>query len=48
MYQLNSVAETYITLGDVEEALDVQQSIYNVESRNIDTDSMEIIPAPSR
>lgn len=45
---LNSVAETYISLGDVEEALDIQQSIYNVESRNVDTDSLEIVPALER
>ena len=45
---LNNVAETYIALGDVEEALDVQQSIYNVESRNIDTSSLAIVPALER
>ncbi|MBT8078800.1 MAG: tetratricopeptide repeat protein [Gammaproteobacteria bacterium] len=45
---LNSVAETYIALGEVDEALDVQQSIYNVESRGVDTSSLEIVPALER
>lgn len=35
----------YISAGEWEEALDVQESIYSIQARKIDPDSMDIIPA---
>jgi len=42
---LESLAETYMSVGEYEEAVDVQKRIYYLQARNIDTDSMDIIPA---
>lgn len=45
---LEELAETYLTLGDTDEALDIHQFIYNLEARNTDLDSEAIIPALER
>lgn len=42
---LQSLAETYLTVGELKDAVDVQKRIYYLQARNIDEDSMEIIPA---
>jgi tetratricopeptide (TPR) repeat protein len=41
---LESMAELYISQGDWEEATDMQQHIFAVQSRKIDPLSMEIVP----
>ena len=45
---LESMAELHISLGDYEDATDVQRSIFAIQSRNIDPASMEILPALER
>ena len=42
---LESMAELHISQGDYDEASDVQQHIYSIQSRKIDPDSMDMIPA---
>ena len=42
---LESMAELHISQGDYDEASDVQQHIYSIQSRKIDPDSMAMIPA---
>lgn len=42
---LVSMAELNISTGDLDEAGDIQQSIYSIQSRNIDPDSLEILEA---
>jgi hypothetical protein len=42
---LESMAELHITEGDYDEATDVQQHIYAIQSRKIDPDSMDMLPA---
>jgi hypothetical protein len=45
---LEDLAETYLSVGETDEALDIHQFIYNLESRNIDLKSEEFIPALER
>ena len=45
---LEDLAETYLSVGETSEALDVHQFIYNLEARNADLKSEEIIPALER
>jgi tetratricopeptide repeat protein len=45
---LEELAETYLTMGDTDKALDIHQFIYNLEARNTDLDSEAIIPALER
>ena len=45
---LEDLAETYLTMGDSDEALDVHEHIYMLESRNTDLKSEDIIPALER
>jgi len=45
---LEDLAETYLTVGETDEAIDIHQFIYNLESRNIDLKSEEFIPALER
>ena len=42
---LQSLAETYLSVGEFKDAIDVQKRIYYLQARNIDTESMDIIPA---
>ena len=42
---LESMAELQISQGNYEEAVDVQQHIYSIQSRNVDPKSMDMIPA---
>lgn len=45
---LEELAETYLTLGDQDKALDIHQFIYNLEARNIDRNTEDMIPALER
>ena len=45
---LESMAELHISLGDYEDATDMQRSIFAIQSRNIDPSSIEILPALER
>lgn len=45
---LEELAETYLTMGETDEALDIHQFIYNLEARNTDLNSEAIIPALER
>lgn len=45
---LEDLAETYLSVGETDEAIDIHQFIYNLESRNIDLQSEEFIPALER
>lgn len=42
---LQSLAETYLAVGEFDEAIDVQKRIYYLQARNIDARSIDIIPA---
>ena len=42
---LESMAELYISVGEYDDALDIQESIFSIQSRNIDPDSIDILPA---
>ena len=42
---LDSLAELHLSQGDIEEALDIQEHIYSSQSRKIDPESLDIIPA---
>ncbi len=42
---LQSLAETYIAVGEFDEAIDVQKRIYYLQARNVDSKSVDIIPA---
>jgi len=45
---LDALTETYLTVGEVDEALDVQENVVNLEMRNIDPDSEAALPALER
>jgi len=45
---LEELAETHLTLGDQDRALDIHQFIYNLEARNIDRNTEDMIPALER
>ena len=45
---LDALTETYLTVGEVEEALDVQEKVVNLELRNVDPESEAAIPALER
>lgn len=42
---LESMAELYISMGEVKDANSIQENIYVIQSRNIDPTSLDIIPA---
>ena len=42
---LESIAELNMSMGDFKEAVGIQENIYALEARNIDPDSLDIIPA---
>lgn len=42
---LQSLAETYMAVGEFDDAVDVQKRIYYLQARNIDNKSVDIIPA---
>jgi tetratricopeptide (TPR) repeat protein len=45
---LDALTETYLAAGDVDEALNVQENVYNLQTRNVDPDSEDILPALER
>lgn len=45
---LDALTETHLSVGDVDEALDVQEHVYNLQTRKIDIDSEAVIPALER
>jgi tetratricopeptide (TPR) repeat protein len=45
---LDALTETYLTVGEVDEALDVQEKVVNLQLRNIDPESEAAIPALER
>jgi len=42
---LQSLAETYIAIGEFDDAVDIQKRIYYLQARNVDSESTEIVPA---
>lgn len=42
---LESLAETFLSAGEFDEAVDIQQRIYALQTRNIEADSEEMLPA---
>jgi tetratricopeptide (TPR) repeat protein len=42
---LDSLAETYLAAGDAEDALNMQERIFNLQARNLDADSEDMLPA---
>lgn len=42
---LESMAEIYLAVGDHKGAVDVQERMFAIESRNLDPDSMDLLPA---
>lgn len=42
---LESLAETYLSVGELDEVKDIQASIFNLEARDVGLDSIEILPA---
>jgi hypothetical protein len=42
---LQSMAELYISVGDIEDAVDIQENIYSIQARKIDPVSLDILPA---
>ncbi|MCI0517948.1 MAG: tetratricopeptide repeat protein [Woeseiaceae bacterium] len=45
---LDALTETYLTVGEVDEALDVQEKVVNLQLRNVDLESEAAIPALER
>lgn len=45
---LDALTETYLTAGEVDEALDVQEKVVNLQLRNVDLESEAAIPALER
>jgi tetratricopeptide (TPR) repeat protein len=45
---LDALTETYLAAGDVPHALDVQENVVNLQMRNLDPNSEEILPALER
>ena len=42
---LHSLAETYLAVGEFDDAVDIQKRIYYLQARNVDARSVDIIPA---
>jgi len=42
---LEALAETYLSVGEMEEAVETQKRIYYLQARNVEEDSLKIIPA---
>lgn len=42
---LESMAELYISVGEYDEAMDLQENIFSIQARKLDPDSIEIVPA---
>lgn len=42
---LQSLAETFLAVGEFDDAIDVQKRIYYLQARNVDSKSVDIIPA---
>jgi hypothetical protein len=45
---LDALTETHLSVGDVDEALDMQEHVYNLQTRKIDMNSEAVIPALER
>ncbi len=45
---LDALTETYLTVGEVDEALDVQEKVVNLQLRNVDPESEAAIPTLER
>lgn len=45
---LDALTETYLAVGDVKDAMDVQENAFNLQMRNIDPDSEDALPALER
>lgn len=45
---LDALTETYLSAGDTDTALDMQENIYTLQTRNIDLDSEAALPALER
>ncbi len=45
---LDALTETYLTVGEVDEALDVQEKVVNLQLRNVDPESEAALPALER
>lgn len=45
---LESLAETFVSIGEFDEAEDIQAHIFNLEARDVELDSLEAIPALER
>jgi tetratricopeptide (TPR) repeat protein len=42
---LESIAELYISAGEYDDAVSVQETMYSIQARNIDPESIDILPA---
>ena len=42
---LEAMSELFISMGDYDDAIDIQQHVYAIQARNIDPDSIEMLPA---
>jgi len=45
---LESLAETYVFIGEFDDAEDIQEHIFSLEARDVELDSLEAIPALDR
>jgi tetratricopeptide (TPR) repeat protein len=45
---LESLAETYLSVGEVDEVKDIQEHIFSLQARDVELDSLEAIPALER
>ncbi|MDH4046938.1 MAG: tetratricopeptide repeat protein [Gammaproteobacteria bacterium] len=45
---LDALTETYLLVGETSDALDVQENVYNLQVRNVDPDSEDVLPALER
>ncbi|MEX2496113.1 MAG: tetratricopeptide repeat protein, partial [Woeseia sp.] len=45
---LESIAETFVSIGEYDDAEDIQTHIFNLEARDVELDSLEAIPALER
>lgn len=42
---LEAMSELYISMGDYDDAIDIQENVYGIQARNIDPTSLEMLPA---
>lgn len=45
---LDALSETYISVGEIDEALDMQEFVYNLQTRKVEPDSDMMVPALER